>query len=158
MWKRSQMPLVTSTRFQRAKQMALGSKAIKGLLSRAFHQHNLDLVALVLYETTATAKHFRSWLFERSKFCGKTNLKLNIGCGANVASGWIIIYLKGPAGVFRWDCRRGTTRRAMQTGYNTVPMKSGRAVRLLPHLQIRIRNLRAGCGFVQPDSFLIRMK
>jgi predicted SAM-dependent methyltransferase len=84
--------------------MAFGRTVIKGSLS---HIWPGDLVAQVFYETRATAKHFRSWLFERAKFRGKTNLKLNIGCGANVAPGWINIDLEGPAEVFRWDCRRG---------------------------------------------------
>jgi predicted SAM-dependent methyltransferase len=84
--------------------MALAKEAIKGSLSRVWPS---DLVAQVLYETKASAKHFRSWLFERSKFRGKRNPKLNIGCGANVAPGWVNVDLEGPPGVYRWDCRRG---------------------------------------------------
>src|ERR1700733_5897013 len=66
-----------------------------------------DLWAQVIHESTASAKHFKSWIFERGRFRGKKNLKLNIGCGANVVSDWINVDLYGPPGVFRWDCRRG---------------------------------------------------
>ena len=84
--------------------MALGKQALKKCLSRIWPS---DLVAQLLFETRATVTHFRSWLWDRSKFRGKTNLKLNIGCGSNVAAGWINIDLDGPPEVFRWDCRRG---------------------------------------------------
>src|SRR5216683_1624924 len=84
--------------------MALGRKVAKDWLSGIWPN---DLVGQVLYESRVTARHFRSWLFQRSKFRGKANLKLNIGCGANVVAGWINIDLDGPAEVFRWDCRRG---------------------------------------------------
>jgi predicted SAM-dependent methyltransferase len=66
-----------------------------------------DLSAQLLYETTASARHFKSWLFARSRFHGKRDLKLNIGCGKNIAPDWLNIDLDGPPGVFRWDCRRG---------------------------------------------------
>ena len=66
-----------------------------------------DLWTQVLYETAATTRHFKSWLFERSRFHGKQDLKLNIGCGKNVAPDWLNVDLDGPPGVFRWDCRRG---------------------------------------------------
>jgi predicted SAM-dependent methyltransferase len=82
---------------------ALGKKVIEGSLTSIWPR---DLVSQVMYETKASVKHFKSWVFERSRFRGKKNLKLNIGCGANTASGWINIDLEGPAGVFRWDCRR----------------------------------------------------
>jgi predicted SAM-dependent methyltransferase len=84
--------------------MALGKQALKGFLSRIWPS---DLVAQASFETRATIRHFRTWLWDRSKFRGKTNLKLNIGCGANIAAGWINIDLDGPPEVFRWDCRRG---------------------------------------------------
>lgn len=41
------------------------------------------------------------------KISWKKNLRLNVGCGPNVASGWINIDLVGSPDVFRWDCRRG---------------------------------------------------
>jgi predicted SAM-dependent methyltransferase len=66
-----------------------------------------DLVNQILFETQSSAKHFKSWLLHRSKFRGKKDLKLNVGCGANVASGYINVDLDGPEEVFRWDCRRG---------------------------------------------------
>jgi predicted SAM-dependent methyltransferase len=84
--------------------MPVGKNFIKESALRIWPK---DLVAQASYETKAAAKHFKSWLFDRSKFRGKKNLKLNVGCGANVASGWVNIDLDGPAGVFRWDCRRG---------------------------------------------------
>src|ERR1700680_4956551 len=84
--------------------MTLGRSGIKGLLSCIWPR---DVVAQVAYETRIAGKHFRSWLFHRSKFRGKTNLKLNIGCGANIAPGWVNIDLGGQPGVFCWDCRRG---------------------------------------------------
>jgi predicted SAM-dependent methyltransferase len=84
--------------------MALGKQALKECLSRIWPQ---DLVSQSFFETRATITHFRSWLWDRAKFRGKKNLKLNIGCGANVAVGWVNIDLSGPPEVFRWDCRRG---------------------------------------------------
>jgi predicted SAM-dependent methyltransferase len=66
-----------------------------------------DVVATFIFESKATAKHFRTWVFGRSTFRGQTHLKLNIGCGANVAKGWVNLDLDGPPEVFRWDCRRG---------------------------------------------------
>jgi SAM-dependent methyltransferase len=83
---------------------SFGKRAIRNSLSTILPN---DLSAEVMYEAVASAKHFRSWMFERSKFRGARNVKLNIGCGANVAGGWINIDLEGPPGVFRWDCRRG---------------------------------------------------
>jgi predicted SAM-dependent methyltransferase len=35
------------------------------------------------------------------------NLKPNIGCGCNVALGWVNVDLEGPPEVLIWDCRRG---------------------------------------------------
>jgi len=84
--------------------MGFAKKAIVGSLASIWPA---DLVSQFIYETKASAKHFRSWMFERSKFRGRKNLKLNIGCGANTVEGWINIDLDGPADTFRWDCRRG---------------------------------------------------
>lgn len=84
--------------------MAVGKSIIKESVLRIWPK---DLVGQASYETKAAAKHFKSWFFDRSKFRGKKDLKLNVGCGANVASGWVNIDLDGPVGVFRWDCRRG---------------------------------------------------
>ena len=61
----------------------------------------------VSYETRSSLQHFKTWFFERSRFRGRNHLKLNIGCGSNVVADWVNIDLDGPAGVFRWDCRRG---------------------------------------------------
>jgi predicted SAM-dependent methyltransferase len=66
-----------------------------------------DLLIQLRFETIASVIHFRSWLFARSKYRGRKNLKLNIGCGKQVAEGWVNIDLGGPPEVFRWDCRRG---------------------------------------------------
>jgi predicted SAM-dependent methyltransferase len=84
--------------------MGFAKKAIEGSLGSVLPP---DLVSQVLYETKASLKHLRAWMFERSKYRGKRNLRLNIGCGANTVRGWINIDLEGPADAFRWDCRRG---------------------------------------------------
>ncbi len=65
-----------------------------------------DVVDMVSIETRASIQHFRSWLSGRSKFRGKKQLKINIGCGSNTAPGWVNVDLGGPPEVFRWDCRR----------------------------------------------------
>jgi predicted SAM-dependent methyltransferase len=64
-----------------------------------------DLVTQVTFETKASVIHFRSWLFQRSKFRGQKHLKLNIGCGPKTVTDWVNIDLGG-SGVFPWDCRR----------------------------------------------------
>jgi predicted SAM-dependent methyltransferase len=84
--------------------LALGKKFIKGSLLSIWP---IDLVTQVLFETKASAKHFKAWLFERSRFRGQKNLRLNIGCGTNVSLGWTNVDLDGPPEVFHWDCRRG---------------------------------------------------
>jgi SAM-dependent methyltransferase len=66
-----------------------------------------DLIAHVSFETRAMLTHFRTSVLSGSRFRGKKNLKLNVGCGANVVPGWINIDLDGPPDVFKWDCRRG---------------------------------------------------
>jgi predicted SAM-dependent methyltransferase len=83
--------------------MAFLSKVLQGSLSRIWPR---DLVAQVMSETTASARHFRSWLVQRRRFRGATNLKVNVGCAGNVEAGWVNIDPDGPPGVFRWDCRR----------------------------------------------------
>lgn len=80
------------------------NKSIKRSLSYVWPSGLIDYLA---YETRATARHFRTWLLERSKYRGKRHLRLNIGCGTNVVPGWINMDLDGPEGIFRWDCRRG---------------------------------------------------
>ena len=97
--------MLVSTNFERTTQvLSSGKNIIKGPLSSIWPRY---LSPQVFYETKASVRHFRSWLFERSKFRGRKALKLNIGCGANTAVGWINIDLDGPPGIFRWDCRRG---------------------------------------------------
>jgi predicted SAM-dependent methyltransferase len=70
------------------------------LLPREVYSH-------IRYEVKSSAQHFKTWLIGRSKFRGRTHLKLNIGCGPNVVADWINIDVDGPSEVFRWDCRRG---------------------------------------------------
>lgn len=66
-----------------------------------------DLLPQVIFETKTAVRHYRTWLFEGSKFRGKKDLKLNIGCGSNIVGGWVNVDIGGPSEVFHWDCRRG---------------------------------------------------
>lgn len=83
--------------------MIFVKRVTKHFLSRIWPA---DVVAQIVFETQVTMRHFRSWLFQRSHFRGKRGLKINVGCGTNVAQGWVNIDLEGEAGVFIWDCRR----------------------------------------------------
>jgi predicted SAM-dependent methyltransferase len=84
--------------------LALGKKLVGRAMTALWPD---DLVYQVKGETRASIRHFRTWLFERAKFRGQRELRLNIGCGSNVAHGWVNIDLWGPPGIYRWDCRRG---------------------------------------------------
>jgi predicted SAM-dependent methyltransferase len=84
--------------------LSSSKRMVKGMLAGMWPD---NLIEEAKFETRASAKHLRSWLFERSRFRGKRDLKVNIGCGRNLAAGWVNIDLDGPPGTFRWDCRRG---------------------------------------------------
>jgi predicted SAM-dependent methyltransferase len=83
---------------------ARGKAVIKNLLVSIWPG---DLLPQVIFESKAAIRHYRTWFFDRSKYRGKRDLKLNIGCGSNIVAGWINIDLGGPSEVFHWDCRRG---------------------------------------------------
>jgi predicted SAM-dependent methyltransferase len=47
-----------------------------------------------------------SQIRNRGMFSGRTDLKLNVGCGPNVRDGWINIDMVGQPGVLYWDIRK----------------------------------------------------
>jgi predicted SAM-dependent methyltransferase len=84
--------------------MASARRMIRASLSGLWPD---ELIGQVMFETRASATHLRSWIFQRAKYRGQRNLKVNVGCGYNIVAGWINMDLEGRPGVFRWDCRRG---------------------------------------------------
>ena len=76
---------------------------VKAALARIWP---IDLVTQVAAEARTALRHFQSWWSNRSAFRGRSDLRLNVGCGNNVISDWINIDLAKRPGVLYWDCRR----------------------------------------------------
>jgi predicted SAM-dependent methyltransferase len=58
------------------------------------------------FETTMLAKFAIAKLRAGSQFRGQTGLRVNVGCGFNVANGYINVDLVSHPKVFFWDCRK----------------------------------------------------
>jgi len=58
------------------------------------------------FETVVLAKFALAKLKSGSQFRGKTGLRVNVGCGFNVAEGYVNIDLVSDPKVFFWDCRK----------------------------------------------------
>jgi SAM-dependent methyltransferase len=58
------------------------------------------------FETTVLAKFALAKLRAGSHFRGKSGLRVNVGCGFNVADGYVNIDVVNHPQVFFWDCRK----------------------------------------------------
>jgi len=58
------------------------------------------------FETTVFAKYALARLRKSSHFRGKRGLLVNVGCGFNVADGYVNVDVVNDPRVFFWDCRK----------------------------------------------------
>lgn len=79
------------------------NKGIRSGLARVFPE---ALVAQIIWEVHSLLRHWQSWAVNRRKFKGKTDLKVNVGCGGKPLSGWVNLDLVNTPGIICWDCRR----------------------------------------------------
>lgn len=78
-------------------------KSVIPYLSRLIPE---PLIRQIAGEMYAHLRHWPSWAANRTKFRGRSNLKVNVGCGHNSIFGWINLDLTRDPNVICWDCRR----------------------------------------------------